>query len=58
MCQVLVVAHIILSWDMWDLVLLLGIKPGLPALGVQCLSHWTTKEVPSLWSFCVCPLRI
>ena len=23
-----------------------GVKPALPALGVQSLNHWTTKEVP------------
>ena len=22
---------------------------GLPALGTQSLSHWTTREVPRLW---------
>ena len=38
---VLVVAHSIFSWDMWDLVPWPGIKPGPPAMGVQCLSHWT-----------------
>ena len=31
---------------MWDPVPQPGIKPGLPALGVQSLSHWTTREVP------------
>ena len=30
----------------WDLVPLAGIKPGPPALGLQNLSHWTTREVP------------
>ena len=31
---------------MWDLVPWPAIEPGLPALGVQSLSHWTTSEVP------------
>ena len=32
-----------LSCGTWDL----AIKPRSPALGVQSLSHWTTREVPS-----------
>ena len=28
------------------LVLRPGIEPMLPALGVQSLNHWTTREVP------------
>ena len=32
------------SCDMWDLVPRPGIEPGLLALGVQSLSHWTTRE--------------
>ena len=35
------------SYSMWDLVAQPGIKPGAPALGVQSLRHWTTKEVPA-----------
>ena len=35
-----------LSCGMWSLVPWPGIEPGLPALGAQSLSHWTTKEVP------------
>ena len=35
-----------LSCGMWDLVPWPGIEPGPPALGVQSLSHWTTREVP------------
>ena len=31
---------------MWDLVPQPGIEPASPALGVQSLSHWTTREVP------------
>ena len=34
----------------WDLVLRQGIEPGLPALGMQSLSHWTSREVPVLYS--------
>ena len=34
--------------DMWDVVPWSGIEPGLPALGAQSLSHWTTREIPSL----------
>ena len=30
------------------LVPLLGIKPRPPALGMQSLSHWTTREVPQI----------
>ena len=36
-----------LSCVMWDLVPWPRIEPGAPALGVQSLSHWTTREVPS-----------
>ena len=37
---------------MWNLVPWPGIKPGPPALGVQSLGHWTTREAPlsSLYS--------
>ena len=31
-----------------DLVPQPGIQPGPPALGAQSLTHWTTREVPSL----------
>ena len=37
-----------LSWGMRDLIPWLGIKPGLPALGVWNLSHCTTREVPGV----------
>ena len=33
-----------LSCGMWDLVPRPGIKPRPPALVVQSLSHWTTRE--------------
>ena len=26
-----------------------GIEPGPPALGVQSLTHWTTREVPGVF---------
>ena len=34
-----------LSCSVWDLAPLPGIEPGPPALGVQSVSHWTTREV-------------
>ena len=37
-----------LSCGMWDLVPSPGIEPWPPALGAQNLSHWTTREVPTL----------
>ena len=50
--QVLVAAHGIfscgvwtLSCSLWDLVPWPGIKPVPPALGVQSLSHWITRQV-------------
>ena len=38
-----------LSRGAWDLVPLPGIEPRLSSLGVQSLSHWTTREVPLLF---------
>ena len=35
-----------LSCGMHDLVPWLGMESGPPALGVQSLGHWTTREVP------------
>ena len=35
---------------MWDPAPWSGIEPRPPALGAQSLSHWTTREVPSLTS--------
>ena len=35
-----------LNCSMWDLVPWLGIEPRPPALGVQSLNHWTTREIP------------
>ena len=32
------------SFGLWDLVPWPGIKPGPPALGAWCLSHWTTRK--------------
>ena len=44
-----------LSWGMWDLVPWPRLEPGPPALGAQSLSHWTTREVLSLFILvCVC----
>ena len=37
-----------LSCSMWDLVPWPGIKPVPPQLGVWCLKHWTTREVPPI----------
>ena len=36
------------SRDMWDLVPRSEIRPALPKLGAQSLSHWTTREWKSL----------
>ena len=47
--QVLVAGMRTLSCDMWALAPWPGIEPGPPALGAWSLSHWTTREVPSLW---------
>ena len=33
------------SCGMWDLVPPPGTEPDFPALGVQSLNHWTTREV-------------
>ena len=46
-----------LSWGMWDLVPWPGIKPGPPALQAWSLSHWTTREVPKMYSFTVVEAR-
>ena len=40
-----------LSRGMWDPVSQLGIGLGPPALGMQSLSQWTTREVPDLVCF-------
>ena len=37
-----------LTCGVWDPVLWPGVKPGPSALGVQSLSHWTTREVHTL----------
>ena len=41
----------IFSWGMWDLVPWPRIELGTPWLGVQSLSLWTTREVPSFIFF-------
>ena len=38
-----------LSCGLSNLVLWPGIRPRAPALGAQSLSHWTTREVPSVF---------
>ena len=43
---VLVTACGIFSCSIWDPVPWPGVEPGAPALGVQSLSPWTTREVP------------
>ena len=55
LCRVLVAACGIfscgmqtLSCGMWDPAPRPGIEPGPPVLGARILSHWTTREVPSL----------
>ena len=45
--QVFAVACRILSCSMWDLVPWSEMEHRPPALRVQSLSHWTTREVPS-----------
>ena len=47
-CLYFYLAVLGLSCSIWDLVLCPGIKPRPPALGAQSLSHWTTREVPTL----------
>ena len=47
-CGILSCGTSTLSRGEWDLVPLPGIEPRPPALGVQSLSHWTTREVPTL----------
>ena len=37
-----------LSCGTWDLAPRLGIKPILPCMGAQSLSHWTSTAVPIL----------
>ena len=36
---------------MWDLLPQLGIGSRPPVLGAQSLSHWTTREIPSMMIF-------
>ena len=40
-----------LSCSIWDLVSWSRMEPGPPPLGVQSLSHWTTREVPNTLLF-------
>ena len=39
-----------LSCGVWNLVPRPGIEPWPTALGMQSLSHWTTREVPILFT--------
>ena len=39
------------SCSMWDPVLWPGMEPRSPALEAQSLSHWTTGELPHLYTF-------
>ena len=54
---VLILVHVCMTvpglrCGLWDPVPWSGIRPGPPALGVQNLSHWTTRKVLKiLWSF-------
>ena len=41
-----------LCCSMWDLVPWPGIEPRPLALGVQNLSHWTTRKAPEILKFC------
>ena len=45
---IFVSAHRIFSCSMWDLVPWPGIEPGISALGVPCLNHWTTRKLPQI----------
>ena len=46
-CEIfLAVACELFSCRVWDLAPWPGIEPGPPALAAECLSHWTTREVP------------
>ena len=42
----------ILSCSIWDLFPWAGIKPRPPVLRAHSLSHWTTKQVHDLFSWC------
>ena len=53
LCQVSVAAQRIFCCGMWYLIPWTGIKPGVPVLEVQGLSHWTTREIPSFLKFLI-----
>lgn len=40
--------QVFLHCGMWDLVPQPEIKPGPPLLEARSLSHWTTREVPTI----------
>ena len=58
LCWFLAVACRIFSCGMWDLILWPGIKPTSPVLGAWSLSHWTTREVLAITSWCVLSLLV
>ena len=43
-------ADFLVAACIWDLVSWPGIEPGPPALGACNLTHWTTREVPRIFS--------
>ena len=47
----LVAACRIFGCGMWDLIPWPGVEPGPPALGMQSLSHWTTREALDFFFF-------
>ena len=53
-CGIFQLRHVdfLVAACMQDLAPRPGIEPGLLALGVQSLTHWTTREVPYHHSFC------
>lgn len=61
--RVLVTAFEVCSWStwtlscrMWDVVPWPGIEPRPPALGLQSLSHWTTRKILYFLFQCPCLL--
>ena len=44
-----VVQDLLVVACMWDLVHPPGIEPRPPELGARSLTHWTTKEVPTIY---------
>ena len=46
--SLVVACRLLIAACVWDLVPQPRIEPGPPALGVQSLTHWTTKKVSHL----------